>query len=276
MSLFRLIGILRATLPRALLVIVFLIAAISTGRSSPLLPDVTKMFPAQLGGFHLIGQVHQTLASDSVQMAGRDDPPIDFASTLLVFDAVAEYASPNGERLIVVVLKFENESAAYARFTAYRKYLRDHDQRPEQMESIGTASVVDSSQHLGFFKGSTFIGVTGSNSKSGSQVAAFGRSFAATLDKGEGDIPVLVKHLPNWETARSDAQYAVGARTLLDAVPDQPILREVGFDGGTEAVVANYGQSQLVIVEFTTPQFSIDNDSRIWTKIAELKSKGQP
>jgi hypothetical protein len=29
-------------------------------------------------------------------------------------------------------------------------------------------------------------------------------------------------------------------------------------------------------VEFTTPQFSVDNDSRIWTKIAELKNQGQP
>src|SRR5207244_11797120 len=40
--------------------------------------------------------------------------------------------------------------------------------------------------------------------------------------------------------------------------------------------VANYDQSQLVIVEFTTPQISIDNDSRIWTAIAELKAKGEP
>ena len=40
--------------------------------------------------------------------------------------------------------------------------------------------------------------------------------------------------------------------------------------------MANYDQSQLVIVEFTTPQISIDNDSRIWTAIADLKSKGQP
>jgi hypothetical protein len=31
-----------------------------------------------------------------------------------------------------------------------------------------------------------------------------------------------------------------------------------------------------VIVEFTTPQFSVENDSRIWTRIAELKSRGEP
>jgi hypothetical protein len=205
----------------------------------------------------------------------RDAPPIDFVSQLLVFDAEAEYASPDGERLIVVVLKFENESAAYSRFTAFSKYARDHGQMPEQMESVGTASVVASGQRLGFFAGSTFIGVTPANGKSGGQVMAFGRSFAATLDKGEGDIPVLVKHLPNWETDRRDAQYAVSAPTLMDAAPDRPILKELGFEGGTEAVVSNYGQSQLVIVEFTTPQFASDNDRRITAKIQELKNQGQ-
>ena len=56
----------------------------------------------------------------------------------------------------------------------------------------------------------------------------------------------------------------------------QPVLDALSFEGGTEAVAANYGQSQLVIVEFTTPQLSIDNDSRIWTRIAELKGKGEP
>jgi hypothetical protein len=274
MSLFRLNRILRAPFRQSLLTFGLLVAASSMGRSSPLLPQVIKMFPAQLGGFHLIGQVHQTLASDPVQTV-RDAPPIDFASQLLVFDATAEYASAEGERLIVVVLSFENESAAYSRFTAYRKYARDHGQMPEQMESVGTSSVLGSGQRLGFFKGSTFIGVSPSDSKSGGQVMAFGRSFAATLDKGEGDIPVLVKHLPNWETARADAQYAVSARTLLEAGPDQPILKEVGFDGGAEAVVANYGQSQLVIVEFTTPQFASDNDRRITAKIQELKNAGQ-
>jgi hypothetical protein len=54
------------------------------------------------------------------------------------------------------------------------------------------------------------------------------------------------------------------------------VLEAINFDGGAEAVSANYGQSQLLIVEFTTPQFSIDNDQRIWTKIDELKKRGEP
>ncbi len=145
-----------------------------------------------------------------------------------------------------------------------------------QLESIGTTGMVYSHQTLVFFKGSTFVTVTGSNGKSADQAIAFGRAFAATLDGSEGDVPVLVKHLPDWEVAQRNAQYAVSAQTLQNAAPDQPILKELGFEGGTEAVVANYGQSQLVIVEFTTPQFASDNDRRITAKIQELKNQGQP
>ena len=102
------------------------------------------------------------------------------------------------------------------------------------------------------------------------------RAFAETLDPGEGEIPVLVKHLANSDTAQRDAVYAVSQGPLLGAIPDQVLLKELNFEGGTEAVTANYGQSQLVIAEFTTPQFSIENDQRIWLKIAALKNAGQP
>src|SRR5258707_14561091 len=64
--------------------------------------------------------------------------------------------------------------------------------------------------------------------------------------------------------------------TLQNSIPNHTNLKELTIAGGTEAVVARYGQSQLLIVEFTTPQFSIENDQRIWTKISELKSQGQP
>jgi hypothetical protein len=102
------------------------------------------------------------------------------------------------------------------------------------------------------------------------------RELASQLNAGDGEVPVLVKHLPNWEATARTAIYAVRLDELKRAVESQPVLETLTFDGGTEAVCASYGQAQLVIVEFTTPQFSIDNDSRIWTKIAELKSQGQP
>ena len=92
----------------------------------------------------------------------------------------------------------------------------------------------------------------------------------------DDDTHVLVKHLPNWESVQKQAKYVVTLDDLKRAVPDQPVLDAVSFEGGTEAVAAIYGQSQLAIVEFGTPQFSVDNDERIAAKIQELKAQSQP
>jgi hypothetical protein len=141
--------------------------------------------------------------------------------------------------------------------------------------TVGAASFLTRSSVV-FFEGATFVRVTNENSEESGPALEFARLLAANLDKGEDDVPVLVKHLPNWETQQTSVVYAVNDGPLHDVIPNQPVLDVLSFDGGTEAVVANYGPSQLVIVEFTTPQFSVENDSRIWTKIAELKSQGQP
>jgi hypothetical protein len=92
----------------------------------------------------------------------------------------------------------------------------------------------------------------------------------------EDETPVLIKHLPNWETAGKTAKYSVTLDDLKRNVVNQPVLDSVSFEGGTEAVAANYGQAQLVIVEFSTPHFSVENDQRIAAKIQELKSQSQP
>jgi hypothetical protein len=84
-----------------------------------------------------------------------------------------------------------------------------------------------------------------------------------------------VKHLPNWESVQKQAKYVVTLDDLQRVVPDQPVLDAVSFEGGTEAVAASYGRSQLAIIEFGTPQFSVDNDQRIVAKIQELKAQSQ-
>ncbi|MDQ3257022.1 MAG: hypothetical protein M3R15_24545, partial [Acidobacteriota bacterium] len=45
----------------------------------------------------------------------------------------------------------------------------------------------------------------------------------------------------------------------------------------TEAVTTQYGNdARLVIIEFMTPQYSVDNDTRIGQRIAQLRADGQP
>lgn len=98
---------------------------------------------------------------------------------------------------------------------------------------------------------------------------------AAQSTPPDQEIPVLVQHLPNWEKL-SSYSYVVTLADLKAVVANQPILDSFDFEGGTEAAAANYGPATLVIVEFATPQFSVENDQKIWTRYSELKAQGQP
>ena len=204
------------------------------------------------------------------------------------------YASETGSRYEVSLASTESDSQAFAMLTHAKMIVTS---APLRLNDIGTASFT-TSQSIFFFKGTTFVEVGEIEKASLDDLKTLAQQFAQTLDAGEGEIPVLVKHLPDWQTATQHSVYCVSLGCLQEAVhlsgdrpigldinkeasrpfvpQPQPVLGALDFEGGTEAVVANYGQSQLVIVEFTTPQFSVDNDSRIWTKIAELKSQGQP
>lgn len=231
------------------------------------------MFPLDLSGFHQVRAAQPAIQPSNDAVVTGDYPKY----SLPTLGADAEYVSPDGEKLRIELLKFGGDSAAYSWFTERLKHWRDEGQKgASPLDGICTAGVMSSSQSLACFKGANFVTVTSENGKNSDRVRALARAFAETLDPGEGEIPVLVKHLPNSDTAQLDAVYAVSQGPLLGAIPDQALLKELNFEGGTEAVTANYGQSQLVIAEFTTPQFSIENDQRIWLKIAELKNAGQP
>jgi hypothetical protein len=166
-----------------------------------------------------------------------------------------------------------SDPAAYSLLT----YLTRSAASAQKVEplAIGTAGARVNGT-IYFFRGPALGIVSTSDTSTASfdEQVALARAFASALDGGEGDVPVLVKHLPDWQQAKPN--YAVGLQALNAYLPGQPILNELNFDGGTEAVIANYGQSQLVIVEFTTPQFASDNDRRITAKIQELKNQGQP
>ena len=263
------------SLSRFLAVALLVISEFALVRAEPPSADISRMFPADLGSFHQMRAAQQTLRpnKDSTVAVTGDYPKY----SLPTLGADTEYMSPDGQKLRVEVIEFENDSAAYAWFTAQLKRWRDTGQIGiSPVDGVCTATAMSSSQSLACFKGSTFVTVASENDRNSDRVRTLARLFAATLDNGEGDIPVLVKHLPKWEAAQRDAVYAVSQGPLVASIPNQPILKELTFDGGTEAVAANYGQSQLVIVEFTTPQFSVDNDQRIAKKIRELGSAAQP
>lgn len=82
-------------------------------------------------------------------------------------------------------------------------------------------------------------------------------------------IPVLMKHLPNWEALIDSAIFVSNTDDLKAALGDRPVFRHIEFIPGTEAVAAAYEPGKLLIVEFMTPQASIDADNRI---LAELEA----
>ena len=78
------------------------------------------------------------------------------------------------------------------------------------------------------------------------------------------------------KSATSRVLYAVDKDTLKNAFSNQAILDVLNFEGGAEAVVSDYGEQQLIIVEFNTASLATDNDQRITAKLQELRSQNQP
>jgi hypothetical protein len=229
-------------------------------KTDPAVNEAGKLLPDQIGTYKSAGPA--TTATQEPLASAPDT--IGPSST-----ATREYRSEQELTVSVILVHTETDSAAYSLLT----------QLAPNTESIktghvGIASIGDSNK-LVFCKGVNLVEVSaGANSVTADQLVSFAREIAATLPEGDNDIPVLIRHLPSGESS-AHAQYAVTLTGLKKVSPNQPVLDTIDFAGGTEAVAANYGQSQLVIVEFTTPQLSIDNDQRIWTRIGELKAQGQ-
>jgi hypothetical protein len=87
------------------------------------------------------------------------------------------------------------------------------------------------------------------------------------VELADDGIPVLVKHLPDWETAQKRAQLATNLPELQSAAGNRPILETTDFIGGVEAVAAGYDEGKLVIVEYPTAQGAIEADAEIKEKL---------
>jgi len=81
--------------------------------------------------------------------------------------------------------------------------------------------------------------------------------------------PVLIKHLPEWEKVRSQATFANSGAALKTALGQRPVLDLIDFTAGTEAVTAPYAAGQLLIVEYTSPQQSVEADNAFKNHLAQ-------
>lgn len=182
------------------------------------------------------------------------------------------YVATNGETFDVTVARTPNDSSAYALMTASLAALGGEI----KIGDVGTASIIRPGR-VQFVKGNAFVDVVTESKDPAAQVelVQLANAFAQQLDSGENDIPVLIKHLPNWETAQPHASYVVSLQALKDLLPQQRVLDAVSFEGSPEAVLAKYDAGKLLIIEFNTAKIAADNDWNIKTKISDLHGAGQ-
>ena len=228
-------------------------------------PEASNLLPKTVGDFRAFA----TRADASLL---KEIAPQDFRVQAAVEGA---YISSKGERLTVTVVKTESQAGAYSLLTEVSARMKSKAQATKEGD-VGIAGIV-SSNRVAFYKGSVFVSITGnSRARNGeSGLIDFARAFAGTLQDAENEIPVLVKHLPDWETAKSRSTYAISLHALESAAGQQPIFEAVNFAEGEEAVTATYDRSRLVIIEYPTPQIAQTSDERINERIKQLRESGQ-
>lgn len=103
------------------------------------------------------------------------------------------------------------------------------------------------------------------------QSASASKSSEVSDDDG---LPVLVKHLPDWQDVRQSTVFITNAQELKAALGERPVLAAIEFVGGTEAVAADYPAGRLLIVEFSSPQGSADADTKALDRLAVSPDAG--
>jgi hypothetical protein len=257
-----------------LLVLLFVVGSAVVAPAKVTVEEVAKLLPREIGVFRLKGPLrqHQSLVKN-----GDSDPRFlgDPAGFPGFAGAEAEYVSPKGELLQLELVHVERDSDAYSLLTILARNRRDGGADVHLSRSLGTAGFA-STGSVAFFQGRSFVRITNPEGGADESLNTLAKLLADRLEKGEGDVPVLVKHVPQWETAQADAVYLAGFRSLKGAIPNQPVLEAITSEGDADAVLTSYGSAQFLLVEFNTPQLASDNDRAITAKLNELRQQGQP
>lgn len=188
---------------------------------------------------------------------------------------LAEYAAPNGERFAVEFIKFAQEGKAYELLSLAAVAMRERT--PVDISNVAGVAGYTTRDELAFFKGVHFVRIKSLKpaANTTTNLSALAQSLSEPLEQGDGEIPVLIEHLPNPDEAQKTAVYLNSIDTL-EHLFDYPVLTAVKGDGNADAAIASYGPSQVIIVEFNTPQLASENDRRITARIQELWKLGQP
>lgn len=236
--------------------------------------EVGRLLPRSIGDFRQRGAMRAaaSVAKESVLETDKA------SNASKVVGVEADYISADGNKMVVELVRFPRDSDAYSLLTVRAKKQDANGSDGLKIgRDLGTAGFVQPDR-LAFFKGRTLVRISAAN-RSGNvaqNLIELGRLLANSLERGEGDIPVLVKHLPQWEQAQDHVVYLAGFNSLNGVFPNQPLLEVVTSEGDADAAITEYGSSHVVLIEFNTPQLAADNDRNIVAKLQELRGQGQP
>lgn len=260
---FALLRLSTFTIPLAIFI---LVTATSVFAETPG-PKLLDLFPERIGDFRRVGFPNPP---DALKQETFLDPATTPATTLA---GQVEYVGRN-QRLLVEIVRFHQDAEAYSLLTIVAAAAREMKSDANLDTAYGTAGFAHQDR-VSFFKGPTFVRITNLNRNTSSGRDAFARTLSETLDKGEGDIPALIKHLPNPEQSQKTATFVTRFTSLQPIVPDQPVLSVVETGRDADAAFVDSGSGKVLLVEFNTPQLAKDNDERVIAKIHELWKLGQ-
>jgi hypothetical protein len=186
----------------------------------------------------------------------------------------APFVETDNSRLHLEWINLHQDSKAYELLTLVFAAAKAKHPSLELKSDYGTAGFATEDE-IAFFRGTHFFRIRDFKGADPVNVELFVQSLSRQTDKGEGDIPVLIKHLPSPEEARKNALFLTNF-TNLDKVIQRPVLSAVEAGGNADAVFATYGPGKVLLIEFNTPQLAADNDRRIIARIQELWKLGQP
>lgn len=228
--------------------------------------EAGNLLPAVLGEFKATSAVLplDELSEDKLRAFGA------------ISAATRSYISKKGDTVFVTLVLTRSDSSAYSLLTDWGCTGGIGSQDVSLPDLVGRSCIVP--VRVQFARGPVYVnvGIKKGAPLSSDSPKAFSGLLAQTLDKGESDLPALVKHLPDWENVQHRIKYAVSLDTLKRTLDSPAVFEAVSFDGGAEAAIGNYDEKRLVVIEFNTPQLATDNDQRITARITELNATIPP
>jgi len=241
--------------------IILLILVVS---AAGLADQVLRTLRPQFGEFKYAGTTKQPSILNSSESIRAISP----VESEIVGKDQQEYAGKES-RVFVETIQFRQDAKAYEFLSLVASV-----SSARLSSSYGTAGF-QSNNEIVFFRGPYFVRLV-SLKGTAEDATTLAQEISDSLDKGEADIPVLIKHLPNPEEAQANAVFLHSFVNLNALRLNQGVFSAIDSSGNADAALASFGQSKVLVVEFNTPQLAKENDERIIARVHELWKLGEP